>query len=230
MSSIVTFIGWHNSGKTTLASGVVAELKKSGYRVAVIKSSNDSGICFDSPDTDTYKHMHAGADGVLLVAPDQMVLQTGKSNLSLRALAHRYFPDVDIVIGEGFKTEKNTAKIEVCRNSDQQLREKVPGVIAVATDLEGIDGDSVFRLDEVKEIAAFIEKQFLVHEDGAAETAVLLLNGNKIPMKASSQDALTSTVLGFVKTQTFYEPVNDIELRIKIDAQSISLHLPKESI
>jgi len=229
MSSIVTFIGWHDSGKTTLASGVVAELKKRGYRVAVIKSSNDSGICFDSPGTDTYKHMHAGADGVLLVAPDQMVLQTGRSNLSLRALAHRYFHDVDIIIGEGFKTEKNTAKIEVCRNSDQQLREKVHGVIAVVTDLEGIAGDSVFRLDEVKEIAVFIEKQFLVHEDGAAETAVLLLNGNKIPMKASSQDALTSAVLGFVKTQPFNEPVNDIELRIKIDAKSISLHLPEES-
>ena len=231
MSSIVTFIGWHDSGKTTLASGVVAELKNSGYRVAVIKSSNDSGIRFDSPGTDTYKHMHAGADGVLLVAPDQMVLQTGKSTRSLRTLAHRYFPDVDIVIGEGFKTEKETAKIEVCRNIDQQLRQKVHGVIAVATDLEGIVGDSVFGLDEVREIAAFIEKRFLLHVDGASDTAALLLNGNKIRMKASSQDTLARTVLGFVETLEFDEAVKDIELRIKIDTQSISdkrlsLHFP----
>ena len=228
MSSIVTFIGWHDSGKTTLASGVVAELKDIGYRVAVIKSSNDSGICFDSPGTDTYKHMHAGADGVLLVAPDQMVLQTGKSTLSLRTLAYRYFPDVDIVIGEGFKTEKNTAKIEVCRNSDQQLREKVHGVVAVATDLEGILGDSVFRLDEAREIAAFIEKRFLLREDRGKETAALLLNGNKIKMKTSRQEALVDTVLGFVKTLQINADIIDIELRIKIDASSISANLSEE--
>ena len=228
MSSIVTFIGWHDSGKTTLASGVVAELKRSGYRVAVIKSSNDSGICFDSPGTDTYKHMHAGADGVLLVAPDQMVLQTGKSNLSLRALAHRYFPDVDIVIGEGFKSERKTAKIEVCRNIDQQLRQKVHGVVAVATDLESILGDSVFRLDEAREIAAFIEKRFLLREDRGKETAALLLNGNKIKMKTSRQEALVDTVLGFVKTLQINEDIKDIELRIKIDASSISANLSEE--
>ena len=227
MSSIVTFIGWHDSGKTTLASGVVTELKKRGYRVAVIKSSNDSGIRFDNPGTDTYKHMHAGADGVLLVAPDQIVLQAGKSDLSLRTLAHRYFPDVDIVIGEGFKTERKTAKIEVCRNSDQQLRQKVHGVIAVATDLEGIVGDYIFRLDEAKEIAAFIEKRFLLREDGGVEVAALLLNGNKIPIKTYIQEALAGTVYGFVKTLKINEDIKDIELRIKIDNTSISKHSSK---
>lgn len=228
MSSIVTFIGWHDSGKTTLASGVVTELKKIGYRVAVIKSSNDSGIRFDSPGTDTFKHMHAGADGVLLVAPDQIVLQAGKSDLSLRTLAHRYFPDVDIVIGEGFKTERKTAKIEVCRNSDQQLRQRVHGVIAVATDLEGVAGDYIFRLNEAKEIAAFIEKRFLLREDGGAEVAALLLNGNKIPIKNYIQEALAGTVHGFVKTLKFNEDIKEIELRIKIDKISITKHSPKD--
>ncbi len=110
MSSVVTFIGWHDSGKTTLVKQVVAELKKLGYRVAVIKSSNDSGIQFDTPGTDTFMHKEAGAESVMLVAPDQMVLQTKNSGLSLRTLAHRYFPEVDIVIGEGFKTAKKFLK------------------------------------------------------------------------------------------------------------------------
>ena len=215
MSSIVTFIGWHDSGKTTLAAGVVAELKRRGYRVAVIKSSNDSGIRFDTPGTDTFKHLHAGADGVLLVAPDQMVLQTGNSGLSLRTLAHRYFPDVDIVIGEGFKTARKTAKIEVCRNNDQQLRQKVHGVIAVATDLEGVAGDYIFRLDEAREIAAFIEKRFLLHEGASPEVTSLLVNGNKIPIKAYIQEALAGTVHGFVKTLKLNENIKEIELRIK---------------
>jgi len=227
MSSIVTFIGWHDSGKTTLASRVVSELKQIGYRVAVIKSSNDSGIHFDTPGTDTYKHMHAGADGVLLVAPDQMVLQTGKSDLSLQALAHRYFPDVDIVIGEGFKTAKKTAKIEVCRNRDQQLRQKVYGVIAVATNSKGIAGNYVFRLDEAREIATFIEKRFLLQKSGRIEAATLLLNGNAVPIERDIQEALAGMVHGFVKTLNCNEEIQEIELRIKIANSSNFVDSPE---
>ena len=46
MTAIVSFIGWHDSGKTTLATGVVASLKQMGYRVAVIKSSSEKNIEF----------------------------------------------------------------------------------------------------------------------------------------------------------------------------------------
>jgi molybdopterin-guanine dinucleotide biosynthesis protein B len=81
MPTIVTFIGWHDSGKTTLATQVVNELKKLGYRVAVIKSSSDEGVAFDTPDTDTAKHKLAGADSVMFVGPDQMVLQSGNKGL-----------------------------------------------------------------------------------------------------------------------------------------------------
>jgi molybdopterin-guanine dinucleotide biosynthesis protein B len=216
MSSIVSFIGWHDSGKTTLASKVVMELKKLGYRVAVIKSSNDTGIVFDTPGTDTYKHKEAGADSVMLVAPDQMVLQTKNSDLSLRTLAHRYFPDVDIVIGEGFKTAKKKPKIEVFTTLDQKLRDEVHGVIAVATNLEGVACDYVFRLDEAREISLFIEKRYL-RKKGSREITALLVNGNRIPIKEYIQQALAGTVLGFVKTLKFNQDIGEIELRIKVD-------------
>lgn len=216
MSSIVSFIGWHDSGKTTLAKEVVSELKKLGYKVAVIKSSNDTGIQFDSPGTDTFKHKEAGADSVMLVAPDQMVLQAKNLGLSLRTLAHRYFPDVDIVVGEGFKTAKKIPKIEVFRNRDQKLRDEVHGVIAVATDVEGVAGNYVFRLDEAREIALFIEKRYLARKGGREITA-LLVNGNKIPIKEFIQEALAETVHGFVKTLKFNKDIKEIELRIKVD-------------
>ena len=218
MSSVVTFIGWHDSGKTTLVKQVVAELKKLEYRVAVIKSSNDTGIQFDTPGTDTFMHKEAGADSVMLVAPDQMVLQTKNSGLSLRTLAHRYFPEVDIVIGEGFKTAKKIPKIEVFRNRDQKLRDEVQGVIAVATNLEGVEGNYVFRLDEAAEIALFIEKRFLTRKNGK-ETTVLLVNGNKVPLKDYIQDALAGTVHGFVHTLKLDKDIVEIELRIKIGGE-----------
>jgi molybdopterin-guanine dinucleotide biosynthesis protein B len=215
MPKIVSFIGWHDSGKTTLATQVVSHLKEAGYRVAVIKSTKETGIPFDVPGTDTYKHRLAGADSILLVAPDQMVLMTENSRQSLITLAHRYFFDVDIVIGEGFKNARHVAKIEVFRNSEQMLRDKVTGVIAVATD-EDIDGENVFRLDASREIAAFIEQRFLQDPRRGAERASLLVNGNKIPLKKFVQESLAGTVAGFVKSLKFTENVREIELRIKL--------------
>ena len=169
MLPIITFIGWHNSGKTTLATQVVTHLKQHGYRVAVIKSTKEQGVSFDAPGTDTARHRQAGADTVLLVAPDQMTMITGNQDKSLVDLARRFCSDVDIVIGEGFKGAEGVPKIEVRREEDQPLlREQVEGVIAVATDLALPDdpGCTLFRLDQGLEIAVFIEKYFRL--DGGA--------------------------------------------------------------
>ena len=199
MPPIVTFIGWHDSGKTTLASRVVHHLKQLGYQVAVIKSTKETGIVFDTPGTDTHTHRSAGADSVMLVAPDQMVLMTDNRSESLTSLVHRYFPEADIVIGEGFKKARHVSKIEVFRNSESNelLRNSVSGVIAVASD-EPISGDHIFRLHEAAEIASFIEKRFLQGGARGADHTTLLINGNRVPMKFFVQDALAGTINGFV--------------------------------
>lgn len=215
MAPIITFIGWHDSGKTTLASRVVSCLTGLGYRVAVIKSTSDEGIPFDTPGTDTHKHRQAGAVGVMLVAPDQMVLQTANPRLSLRTLAHRFFADVDLVVGEGFKTARKVPKIEVLRNLEQSLREEVQGIVAVATDLDNVPGDNVFALDAVSEIAHFIEKRYL-RDKGRREMATLLVNGDRVPIKSFVQEALAGSVQGFVSSLKLSDEVREIELRITI--------------
>ena len=216
MPSIVTFIGWHNSGKTTLVSKVVHHLKELGYRVAVIKSSKEVGIEFDKPETDTAKHKEAGADSVLFVAPDQMVLQTSNNNLSITTLAHRYFQEADIVIGEGFKNAKQVAKIEVFRNPEHQLRQKVRGVIAIASDLD-LTGDHVFRLNESRQIAAFIEKRFLQNKKQGAAVTSLLVNGKKIGLQEFIQQSLAGTVNGYIKSLKMVDDVREIDLRITLN-------------
>jgi molybdopterin-guanine dinucleotide biosynthesis protein B len=161
MPPVISFIGWHNSGKTTLARQVVAHLKGKGYIVAVIKSTKDTGILFDQPHTDTALYKAAGADSVALWAPDQLIVQSKPPGLDLLALTQRLFPEADIVIAEGFKHAADIPKIEVRRNSEAPLlRELVGGVIAVATDLE-LAGGLRFRLDQSREIADLIAKRFL---------------------------------------------------------------------
>lgn len=163
MIPIITFIGWHNSGKTTLATQVVACLKARGYRVAVIKATKERGIVFDSAGTDTDRHRRAGAETVLLVAPDQLVMMSRESDKSLLELAESYCADVDLVIGEGFKGAEGVPKIEVRREADQPLLcRQVKGVVAVATGLvvpEELDLP-LFGLDQGQEIADFIEDYF----------------------------------------------------------------------
>jgi molybdopterin-guanine dinucleotide biosynthesis protein B len=161
MPPVISFIGWHNSGKTTLARQVVAHLKGKGYIVAVIKSTKDTGIMFDQPHTDTALYKAAGADSVALLAPDQLIVQSKPPGLDLLALTQRLFPEADIVIAEGFKHAADMPKIEVRREGDTPLlRDQVTGVVAVATDLPLADGPS-FRLDQSREIADWIAARFL---------------------------------------------------------------------
>ena len=215
MTAIVSFIGWQDSTKNTLAAGVVTHLKRMGLRVAVIKSSDKSDIRFDTPGTDTFVHRQAGAEEVMLVAPDQMVLLATAKQLSLTTLAHRYFPDADIVIGEGFKDARQIAKIEVITNPEQQLRREVSGVIAVATDLD-ISADYVFKLNEAAEIADFIRKRFIDDERKRPDKTALLVNGRKIVLKRFIQDSLAGVVAGYIESLKINEELKDIELRIKL--------------
>jgi molybdopterin-guanine dinucleotide biosynthesis protein B len=218
MPEIVTFIGWHDSGKTNLATQVVNTLKNRGYRVGVIKSSKETGISFDSPGTDTDKHRQAGAEPIMFIAPDQQVLMSGNQNLSLGTIAHRFFPDVDIVIGEGFKKAGNIDKIEVVRDKTQNLRGEVEGVIAVATDLD-INEDCLFAIDEHEKIASFIEERYLQEKKRGFEKATLLVNGTRISLTEFVQNALSGSVAGFVKALRYTENTREIELRIKLDEE-----------
>lgn len=218
MIPIVTFIGWHDCGKTTLASQVVTHLKEAGYSVAVIKSTKETGIQFDRPGTDTHTHSQAGADSVLLVAPDQMVMMSDNRGESITGLALRYFPDVDIVIGEGFKHARQVAKIEVFRNSEQPLSDQVTGVIAVASD-DPISGDYIFRLNEAAEIASFIEKRFLQNSAKTTDHTTLLINGERVIMKDFVQDALAGSIKGFVnslKLGTKSSNAQTLDIRINL--------------
>lgn len=218
MPPIVTFIGWHDSGKTTLASQVVRHLKQLAYQVAVIKSTKETGIVFDTPGSDTHTHRSAGADAVMLVAPDQMVIMTENRDESLSSIASRYFPEVDIVIAEGFKNDLNVSKIEVFRNSEtgELLRNSVRGVVAVASD-KALGGEHIFRLNEADKIASFIEKRFIQDGTQGRSHTSLLVNGKTIPMMTFIQETLAGTICGFVDSLKLDgNPPTSIDIRITL--------------
>lgn len=177
---VISFIGWHNSGKTTLARQVLTHLRDKGYCVGVIKSTKERGITIDQPSTDTALYWAAGADGVALLAPDQLIVQMQPPKIELRALAHWLFPGADLVLAEGFKYTVDVPKIEVRRDqASPLLRDQVPGVVAVVTDLPLAEGPC-FRLDQSCIIAAFIEEYlFGTTRPSADQGTVPLLARNR---------------------------------------------------
>ena len=194
MPPVITFIGWHNSGKTTLTSQVVARLKEKGYTVAVIKSTKETGIETDQPQTDTATYRGVGADSVALLAPDQLIIRGKPPARDLLTLARRYFFDLDIVIAEGFKHAAQVPKIEVRRGGDSPLlRDQVEGVVAVATDQPLADG-IVFRLDQSREIADFIETRLLTDPKTPASQIALTLNGESLPLPAPLRHQLAAAM------------------------------------
>lgn len=189
---VVCFTGWHNSGKTTLASQVVTALVSRGYRVAVIKATKETGLTPDPPATDTARYKRAGADSVVLLAPDQLIVRTDPPRIDLLSLAHAYCRDMDLVIAEGFKQADGVDKIEVRYNKDAPLlRGQVPGVVAVAANHPLTDG-LVFRLDQVTEITDFLIARFLAGPEPETEWVYATVNGRSIPLPQALQGQLAA--------------------------------------
>ncbi len=162
MVPIVSIVGKSDSGKTTLIEKLIPVLKTRGYRVGTIKH-DVHGFEMDREGKDTYRHFHAGADGVLISSPKKMALKKRvQETLTLDDLVSRFYPDMDIIVTEGFK-RLDKPKIEVFRASvhAQPLCTAADNRIALASDIP-IDVDCPrFDINDVEVIADFIEDRFL---------------------------------------------------------------------
>jgi molybdopterin-guanine dinucleotide biosynthesis protein MobB len=159
---VVSFVGKKKSGKTTVVSGVIQELRGRGYRVAVIKHDTH-GFEVDVPGTDSYRFRELGAEVVGISSPDKYVWQcTIAEEVSLAELAGQIREPVDLVITEGFK-KQDAPKIEVSR------RARSTELVSTPDELVGIASDQAFpdyrvpqfALDDFRGLADLIEERIL---------------------------------------------------------------------
>ena len=115
MPPIVSVVGRSDSGKTTFLEKLIPALKTRGLRVAVVKHDSH-GFEMDRPGKDTWRLRQAGADAVMISAPNQMALiRAGLDReASLDELAALVSEQVDLVLTEGYKSG-DKPKIEVSR-------------------------------------------------------------------------------------------------------------------
>ncbi len=161
----VSFVAKSGTGKTTLLEQVIAELKRRGHRIGVIKHDAHR-FDIDHPGKDSYRLSAAGADTMLISSPEKLaVIKKHEASPPLEALVATYFADVDIVLAEGFK-KGSLPKIELHRRERSNAlmcrgEENDPTLVAVASD-EPLSLDvPVLDLNDPVAVADFVERTFL---------------------------------------------------------------------
>ena len=157
---IICVAGKSESGKTTLIEKLIAELKKLVYRIGSIKHACLS-FDIDKKGKYSWRHRKAGSDIVVIASTDKIAMIKDNDCNSLDCLK-KYFNDVDLIIAEGYNKE-NINKIEIVRKASGKkplcMDDSKP--IALVTDSDTGHNVPEFGLEEINNLADFIEKKYL---------------------------------------------------------------------
>jgi molybdopterin-guanine dinucleotide biosynthesis protein B len=160
MPQIICIVGRSQSGKTTLIEKLIPEIKNKGYRVGTIKHSHHI-FDFDKSGKDSWRHKDAGAETVIVASPGKIAMVKNDHRGTLESLLD-YFDDLDLVIAEGYKNARQP-KIEVvraARHADALLKDD-DCLVAIVTDCDFKTDLPVFGLEQIEDLANFIEASCL---------------------------------------------------------------------
>jgi len=154
---VIGLAGFSGSGKTTFLEKLIAELKRRGCRVGVIKHTHHP-VQFDQPGKDTWRHSRAGAAVVALAAPGGVSLVRKFESDPGPEKVIAMIDGVDLVIIEGYKKGK-WPKIEIFRRGVTE-RPDIPAeeLLAVVSDVPQSAGVPCFGPDDAAGVAGLIER------------------------------------------------------------------------
>jgi molybdopterin-guanine dinucleotide biosynthesis protein B len=213
MAPIVSIVGRSKSGKTTLLENLIVELKKRGYRVGTMKHT-PLGMTWSDDDKDSQRHIKAGSEATIMVAPDKLVLIKPVTEApSLEEVARLFGEDCDIVLAEGFK-QGDAPKIEVHRRGVATPLKDVKKLFAIATDEKLDTTVRQFALDDIKGIANLIEEGFIKPQK---ERLLFYVNDEPIPLSAFPRDIITNVVLGIANSLRGVGLIKTLKIILKRD-------------
>jgi molybdopterin-guanine dinucleotide biosynthesis protein MobB len=196
MSSIISFVGKSGSGKTTLLEKVITELKRRGYKIAIIKHSHHKND-LDTAEKDTWRFTKAGTEVSAINSLDNLAIyRKMDSFFEPHDIANYINLDYDIMLTEGFKGS-SYPKIEVHRSEQgKELLTDSKLLLAVVTD-EPLDIDvPQFSREDVSGIADIIEKRILAQKEKNSLT--ITINGKTQEINPQFEDLLTQTLTAMI--------------------------------
>ncbi len=100
---MVSFVAPSGTGKTALVEAVIGDLVARGLRVGAVKHDAHR-IELDTEGKDSWRHRAAGAETLLVGANQVAWMSDDGRSPPLRDLVRLFFPTVDIVIVEGYRS------------------------------------------------------------------------------------------------------------------------------
>ncbi len=164
---VIAVCGIKNSGKTTVLEKLIPEIISRGVKLAVFK--NGGHFKPDTPGTDTYRFLEAGASGTLFF--DDHQFQISRKTLPPYDELFAMFPEADLLLVEGLRGTE-LPKLEIIKPDDERSpalpEDKVLGYIAENAAFEA--NVPVFDREDVKGIVDYIME---LYESGALKGALV---------------------------------------------------------
>lgn len=160
---IFAVCGRKNTGKTTLITRLVAVLTARGFRVATIKHDGHD-FSADIPNTDTYRHMAAGAYGTAIFSNNKFMVIKKQENTEAEEL-RSLFPEADIILLEGCKGSDYPKMQMRCSDEKEQLICNQQNFVAYISDGMPIDGVAWYHRDDIEPIAEAILTEKMIREN-----------------------------------------------------------------
>jgi molybdopterin-guanine dinucleotide biosynthesis protein B len=229
---ILGIYGESKTGKTTLISRLIGELKKKGYTVGSVKNIHSQNFSIDTEGKDTWKHTHAGAKIVVARSKDEVAFLVNHSLPPSDVVAIiENIADLDIVLVEGY-WEDDSPKI-VLGDIDQKpntvlnYKDIFEEVLEFA--IEGIEEERVLKqlpgldcgkcgMGFCKQMAKAIRKNEKTYEDCfyySDKKISLSVDGKEIPMGKFAREIVAGAVTGMISSLRGVGEGKDIKIEIR---------------
>jgi molybdopterin-guanine dinucleotide biosynthesis protein B len=142
---ILQIVGYKNSGKTTFIIELVKQLTNRGMKVVTLKHHGHGGVPAVVEETDSSRHIKAGAAASLVEGGGRVLLQTEDMDWTLQQkLDILSFVEPDIILIEGYKQESFEKVVFIRSQEDLHLIHELKNIELILFK-DNIDCDCFYR-------------------------------------------------------------------------------------
>jgi molybdopterin-guanine dinucleotide biosynthesis protein B len=211
MPPVVSIVGKSRSGKTIVIERLIGELKSRAYRVATIKHA-PQGASFDEPGKDSWRHIEAGSETVVVSSPNNVVLVKPVSeDTPVEEIVRLLGEDYDIILTEGFK-QGSAPKIEVHRRDAGAPLKDIKKRVAIVTDEPLETKARQFSFEDKKGLADLLEKGFIKPQK---ERISLYVNNTPVPLTTFPKRIIKNVLVAMVSCLKGVKEVTSLQIFLR---------------